>query len=71
LKAFREMKRLERHGSIADQQAWKDARSILADELKIKPWDFPGVQKPGTGNDLEGQARYRLLEAALQQQEPA
>ena len=65
LKAFREMQRLERQGAIADQRQWRDQHSILLKELHIKPWQFPGVQRPGTGNDLEAQARYRLLEAAL------
>jgi len=67
LKAFREMQRLERRGSIADQRQWRDQQSVLLKELQIKPWQFPGVQRPGTGNDLEAQARYRLLEEALRQ----
>ena len=70
LEAFREMQRLERQGAIADQRQWRDQQSILLKELQIKPWQFPGVQRPGTGNDLEAQARYRLLEVALKQQEP-
>jgi hypothetical protein len=70
LKAFREMKRLERKGAIADQRQWRDQRSILFGELQLKPWQFPGIQRPGTGTDLEAQARYRLLETALKQQEP-
>jgi hypothetical protein len=66
LKAFREMKRLERKGAIGDQHQCHD---ILLKELQIKPWQFPGVQRPGTGNDLDAQARYRLLEEALKQQD--
>jgi hypothetical protein len=67
LAAFREMQKLERKDQ--DSPEWHDQQSILLRELHIKPWQFPGVQRPGTGNDLEAQARYRLLEEALKQQE--
>jgi hypothetical protein len=68
LNAFREMQKLERKGQ-AESPAFNDQHCILRKELHIKPWQFPGVQRPGTGNDLEAQARYRLLEEALKQQE--
>ena len=69
LDAFREIQKLERKGQ-AESPEYNDQHSILRQELHIKPWQFPGVQRPGTGNDLEAQARYRLLEEALKQQEP-
>ena len=58
------MQKLERKGQ-AGLPEWHDQHSILLRELHIKPWQFPGVQRPGTGIDLAAQARYRLLEEAL------
>lgn len=69
LAAFREIQKLERKGQ-AESPEWTDQHSILRQELQIKPWQFPGVQRPGTGNDRAAQARYRLLQEALKQQEP-
>ena len=64
------MKRLERKGAIGEQHhQWQDQHSILLKELHIKRWQYPPVQRPGTGSSLEAQARYRLLEEALKQQE--
>ncbi len=68
LDAFRKMQELERKGHIGDE--WDDQHFLLRQALGIKPWQFPGVERPGTGTDLEAQARYRLLEEALKQQEP-
>lgn len=64
LAAFREIQKLERKGQ-AESPEWEDQHRILRKELHIKPWQFPGVQRPGTGNDMEAQARYQELEAAL------
>ena len=63
LNAFREMQKLERKG-----HDWRNEHDILLRELGIKPWQFPAVQRPGTGTNMEAQARYRLLEEALKQE---
>ena len=60
--------------------AWWEQHHILRVELKTKRWEIPCIEAPDTVSgypegsykakkfkpDLEGQARYRELEAALQ-----
>jgi hypothetical protein len=52
-------------GRAASREQWWNQHHILLRELQCKPWEWPCVQRPGTGNHLEAQARYRFLEAAL------
>ena len=90
--AFREMQKLrctcppidwagkywERPEECAACKKWWEQHSILHDELKLEPWDWPAYEHPNArppypeGSpaakswkpDLEGQARYRMLKAA-------
>ena len=49
-------------------EEWWQQNSVLVDELKLKPWEFPAVEKPDDeGPDLEAQARYRLMKKAAKQ----
>jgi hypothetical protein len=81
LDAFRQMLRLERecccepidwdkeywnHKQCAACDQWWEQHSVLRKELQTKPWQWPCVERPGAGSDLEAQARYRELEAALE-----
>jgi hypothetical protein len=93
LAAFREMQRLadactcapvnwdgehwDREQCKACEQWWQQ-HSILVDELRLKPWQWPAVESPDATcpypegcyaaqqwkPDLAAQARYRLLEQA-------
>jgi len=78
LGAFRKMRWLERRCQC---HLWKDdeicpachrwwaAHSILYDELRCRPWEWPCVENPdeppGWKSDLEAQTRYVALVAAL------
>jgi hypothetical protein len=59
-------------------EVWWEHHSILHDELRLRPWEWPAIETPGAlpcypeGSpaalawkpDLEAQARYRALEKA-------
>jgi hypothetical protein len=67
-----------KHEECVFCERWWDQYSILHDELKAEIWDWPCIQTPGAVTpypegsyaaehwkpNLEGQARYRMLERA-------
>src|SRR5262249_55603802 len=78
IEAFRRMHALESQctctadveESCAACDAWWDHHRVLFHELRLKPWEFPAVQIPGTpptyptGREYpEAQLRYRALAA--------
>lgn len=66
------------HRLCAGCERWWELNSLLHHELDLKCWDWPAYENPNAANpfpegspaalrwkpDIEGQARYRALEAA-------
>jgi hypothetical protein len=75
LAAFRRMK-----DQPEDSDEWRWCHSVLLEELKMRPWQFPCVRRPDPAStsipdphepwsDAHAEALYRELAAALKQQQ--
>jgi hypothetical protein len=65
--------------TCAGCERWRELHGLLNRELRLRPWQFPAIEHPDAENpyppgspaaaswkpDLEAQARWRALEAAL------
>jgi hypothetical protein len=70
--AFRAMRRLERDPSPEAREEWRRHHSFLCDELKLPPWQWPGVERPAAESledfDTPAQSLWRELERATKLQ---
>src|SRR5262245_28135724 len=53
--------------------AWRKHRRVIREELRLEPWQWPGIERPDSADDetlsqgeLEDRERWRELEAALE-----
>ena len=75
LSTFKQMLKLDAQCECSDGKCdacrgWWEKHRILMRELELPPWSFPCVERPGSTENYEAEARWRRLERACRKAAP-
>jgi hypothetical protein len=75
LSTFKQMLKLDAECECSDGNCiacreWWDKHRILMRELELPPWCFPCVERLGSTENYEAEARWRRLERAVRKAAP-